>query len=181
MQVMMKKEEITMLPGGSSSICWAGYCYGPEIMVSIFPLTMLPGETVSGCFAHFGPNGCRGETVIRWTFFSESDPSDSMSVTVHYSTFPSALANLPDSPGSMGIAGPIPADNRIILRHSIPPGKEGRIELRNQAGQIVIDSGTIFLSGTVVFNSGELSSGIYFCTLVVDRKRVMTRKVPVYH
>jgi hypothetical protein len=179
--VMMKKEEISMCPGASSSICWAGYCYGPGMMISTFSLSMLPGETVSGCFGHFGPYGCRGLSVIRWTFFNRSDPSDSMSMTVQYSTFPSATGVIPGPLFTLAAAGPIPADNQIVIRHALPPGNQGRIKLRDPSGKTVSSSGVVILSGTVAFNAAGLSPGAYFCTLEIDGTALKTIKVLVCH
>jgi hypothetical protein len=179
--VMMKKEEISMCPGASSSICWAGYCYGPGMMVSTFPLSMLPGETVSGCFGHFGPYGCRGVSVIRWTFFNRAVPTDSMSVTVQYSTFPSATETIPDPMFTLAAAGPIPADNQIVIRHTLPPGKQGRIKLRNFSGTTVSSCEAVILSGIVAFNATGLSSGVYYCTLEIDGTTITTIKVLVCH
>ncbi|MCX6304333.1 MAG: hypothetical protein NT040_05150 [Bacteroidetes bacterium] len=181
LRVMMKKEEITMLPETSSSICWAGYCYGPEMMVSSEPLVMLPGETVSGCFGHFGPHGSRGVSVIRWTFFNESSPADSVSMTAHYATFPFATENIPASPIVFSAGGPIPANDQLILNYTLPPGKPGKIELRNTYGNLVSAGQMVSLSGTVTFCTAHLPSAIYYSTLVVDGKPVSTKKVPVCH
>ncbi len=180
-EVMMKKEELIMLPGGSSSICWAGYCYGPDMTLSTFPLSMLPGETVSGCFGHFGPNGCRGESVVRWVFFSQANPSDSVSITVHYLTYPAGTEPVSGNPCSLSFGGPNPANHQIIVRHSLPPGHQGRIDLRNQAGMIVSASEPVSLSGSVKYPTEDLPSGIYFCTLWVDEKPIITRKAFVIH
>jgi len=180
-RVMMKKEEIVMLPGASSSICWAGYCYGPEMTVSTFPLDMPPGDTVSGCFGHFGPNGCRGVSIIRWTFFNESDPNDSLSITVQYSTFPSATKNISDPDNYLSVAGPVPAHDQIVIRYSLPAGKSGRIELRNPSGKVVSVSGSVILAGTFTFSTPGLPSGIYYCSLKFDGNQVITRKIPVWN
>jgi len=181
LQVMMKKEELSMLPGASSSICWAGYCYGPAMMVSTFPLSILPGETVSGCFGHFGPNGCRGVCVIRWTFFKESNPSDSISITAHYSTYPASTGEIQTPQYILAAAGQVPADNQIAVRYALPQGKTGRMELRNPAGTIVSQSEMISLAGMVTFKTRELPPGVFFCTLLVDGNPVATRKVAVCH
>ncbi len=181
LQVMMKKEELSMLPGASSSICWAGYCYGPAMMVSTFPLSILPGETASGCFCHFGPNGCRGLCVIRWTFFKESDPSDSISITVHYSTYPTSTSNKQTPHYILAAAGQVPANNQIAIRYAIPPGTSGRIELRSPSGTPVECSESVSSEGTVFFRISELPSGIFYCTLLVEGNPVVTRKVAVCH
>jgi hypothetical protein len=181
MRVMMKKQEISMLPETSSSICWAGYCYGPEMMVCIEPLIMQPGELVSGCFGHFGPHGSRGVSIIRWTFYNQANPSDSLSVTVRYSTYPTGINHIQSQPYSLASAGPVPADNTIKLKYMLPPAEKGRIELRNNTGKLVATHEDILLSGISSFNSQNLPSGVYFCTLVVDGKPCLTRKIPVYH
>jgi hypothetical protein len=179
--VMMKKEEISMLPETISSICWAGYCYAPEIVISSYSLTIPPGETVSGCFAHFGPHGSRGVSTIRWTFFLKSDPNDSLSVTVHYSTYPAATGNIPDPQFSISPSGPVPADNQIGIRYSVPPQIPGRITLRNPAGKLISVRELDSRAGTVIYNTTDLPSGIYYCTLVIDGKAVKTMKIPVCH
>ncbi|MEI6434316.1 MAG: T9SS type A sorting domain-containing protein [Bacteroidota bacterium] len=181
LQTLMKKEELNMLSGTNASICWAGYCYGPEVMISLFPLSISAGETVSGCFGHFAPNGSRGVSSMRWVFFNEANPNDSLSVTVHYSTFPSSVEKIPDQKYSLSFAGPIPATRQIIANFVLPSGKQGHIELINAAGKSVSHSGFVNLSGTVQFSVSDLPSGFYYCSLVVDGKLIITRKVPVSH
>ncbi|MEI7897746.1 MAG: T9SS type A sorting domain-containing protein [bacterium] len=179
--VSMKKQEISMLPGGSSSICWGGYCYGPEMMVSTFPLAIAPGETVSGCFGHFGPNGCRGVSVVRWVFFNNANPSDSLSVTVHYSTFPAATGQVKVPQFTFSSAGMVPADNQIVLRYSVPKDEPANVVLYNESGRFISSCGGLTGEGTVKFNTAELPSGVYFCTLVLGGKPTSTKKIPVRH
>ena len=179
--VMMKKEDISVPEGATSSICWAGFCNRPDIYVSEVPLLMKAGETVSGCFGHFIPNGYRGISIVRWTFFKESDPLDSVSLTVHYSTFPTGMEKNPEILYTFEMASPTPADYQIILRYALPPGKHGHAELRNLAGNVVAGSEPLFLSGEVVFNTRSLPTGLYCCSLLIDSQPVITRKVPVYH
>lgn len=170
-----------MLPETSSSICWAGYCYGPEMMVSSEPLIMLPGETASGCFGHFGPHGSRGVSVIRWTFFSESNPNDSVSLTVQYSTYPAAVGSIGPLRHSITPACSLPADHQLVFRCSLPAGSHGVLQLRNQEGKTVAVNSMVPTSGTSEFNTSDLPSGIYYCTLVVNGKPAASLKVPVCH
>jgi hypothetical protein len=181
LNVLMKKEEIDMLPEASTSICWAGYCFDPTIMISMFPLSMPQGETVSGCFGHFAPNGGRGVSVVRWTFFKADNPNDSISVTSHYSTYPSAIEDLTGGDLLLTNAGPNPANDKVVLRHSLPQGKAGRIELRSLYGNLVSSAGNISLSAFAVFNTEALDPGLYFCSLIIDGKNAATIKVQVHH
>ena len=181
LRVFMKKEEIVMLPETSSSICWAGYCYGPAMMVSTEAVVMLPGETTSGCFGHFGPHGSRGVSVIRWTFFNESDPADSISMTAHYSTFPAATGDMNTPQYLLSFVSRTPADNQFVVRYSMPPGCHGMIELLNSTGRIIVVSEKVFLSGTQALGTAQLPPGTYFCVLKINGISVSTKKFLVSH
>ena len=141
---------------------------------------MLAGDTVYGCFGHFAPNGCRGISTVRWTFFKETDPTDSVSVTAHYSTFPATTGNKPVPEYTFNVPGYGQPDGQVAARYALPPGKTGRAELRNITGKIVAATGSLFLSGSVSLSTGNLATGLFFCTLVVDGRPVITRKVSVY-
>ena len=181
LQVMMKKEEIALVPGTNSSLCWGGYCYGPEMTVSTFPLEMPPGDTLSGCFAHYGPNGSRGVSTIRWTFFDESNPSDSISLTVQYSTYPLATGGIQGLQEIMFKAGPVPASGQVVATHALPAGMQGRVNLLNSSGKLVSGSGPVTHSGTVIFQVSGLPPGVYYASLLIDGRPVATRKIPVHH
>ena len=181
LQVLMKKQEIYMSTLANASICWAGYCFGPETNTALFPLTMQPGDTVEGCFGHFAPYGTRGVSTIRWTFFNQANVNDSISVTVNYSIFPTAVTENSIQIGSLAFAGRIPADDQILVKYSLPPGKQGRIEMRNSSGRMLSFRETTFNSGTARFNANDLSSGIYFLTLSIDGIPIVTKKAPILH
>ena len=159
LRVLMKKEEISMLPGTVSSICWAGYCYGPDMMVSTFPLNMDPAQSDTGCFSHFGPNGQRGTSVVRWTFFSEADPNDSVSVTAHYATYPAAVEEIAGPEFFLSHAGAHPASDLLKLRYGMPPGKKGDIFLYTPDGSLVAQSGPLRGTGTVEFRLTQIPAG----------------------
>lgn len=181
LRVMMKKEDVYLVPGASASMCWAGYCYDPKIVVSNFSLSMPPGETVYGCFGHFAPCGGKGVSIIRWTFFSEANPLDSISITAHYSTFPAAIEDKTVRASILEYGASNPANDQIVLKHSLPPGKTGRIELRNNSGKLISCIENVSLTNTAIFDTMRLTSGMYFCSLLIDGKNVATLKTPIHH
>jgi hypothetical protein len=180
-RVRMKKQEISMIPGTNCSICWAGYCYGPEMVVSTFPLTMAPAQSDTGCFTHYGPSGKRGTSIVRWTFYNEANPGDSISITVHYITYPAAVGETSDPGARLGIAGPLPANENLILRHDIPSGKSGRIGLFSLSGAMVSESLPVAGQGTAVIKTAGLPSGTYITRILLDGQPVISRKVAVSH
>jgi hypothetical protein len=181
MQILMKKEDVSLIPGASSSICWAGYCYDSSVTVSVFPLSLVAGDTSSGCFGHFAPRGGRGESVVRWTFYAASDPTDSVSVTAHYATYPASAGFLAGPEFRFAPAGPVPADRRAAFGITLPPGRTGRVSLCNASGAPVTAPGDVPFGGRVDFDTSELPAGIYFATLFIDGNPVSTRKIVVVH
>jgi hypothetical protein len=181
LQVLMKKQEVYMSTPANASICWAGYCFGPETTTALFPLLMNPGDTVEGCFGHFAPYGTRGVSTIRWTFFDQSNVNDSISVTVNYSIFPTAVAENSDLKCSLTFAGPVPANDHLPIKYFVPQGKQGRIDLRNSSGQIISFRETQLNSGTIMFNTANLSSGQYLLILSIDGTPVVIKKAFVLH
>lgn len=165
LRVQMKKEELSMLPGTVSSICWAGYCYGSEMTVSTFPLIMDPMQSDTGCFSHFGPAGQRGTSVVRWTFFHEANPSDSISITAHYATYPAAVEEPSGPEFFLSHAGNNPSGGPVKLRYGLPPGKTGDILLCRPDGRPVAQSGTLTGTGTVEFRPGSLPAGTLLARL----------------
>lgn len=173
-RVQMKKEEISMLPGTVSSICWAGYCYGPAMMVSTFPLTMDPAQSDTGCFSHFGPAGQRGTSVVRWTFFNEADPNDSVSVTAHYATYPAAVEEPAAQKVFLRHAGSNPASDLLKLRYGLPPGRKGEILLYAPDGSRVAESGPLNGTGTVEFRLNRLPAGALLARLRIEGEPATT-------
>ncbi|HNY03943.1 MAG TPA: hypothetical protein PKG48_15210, partial [Bacteroidales bacterium] len=90
--ILCKKTEINLLNNIEVTMCWAGGCYSASTYISPNAQAIDPGATnteFSGHYtnANFNPIGS-GESMIRWTFFDRTNPNDSVSVTVKYTTFP---------------------------------------------------------------------------------------------
>jgi hypothetical protein len=102
-------------------------------------------------------------------------------VTVHYTTYPASVGNLQDQRYSLSAAGALPANDRAAFNYSLPQGKLGRLEFRGPAGNLISVSAALCNSGKTTFSTAELPPGVYYATLVIDGKFVVTKKVPVFH
>ncbi|HNY01525.1 MAG TPA: hypothetical protein PKG48_03000 [Bacteroidales bacterium] len=179
LRVMMKKEPIAMLPGATASICWAGYCYFPETIESLVPLVMAPAETDTGCFSHYGPNNQRGTSIVRWTFFDQGNPSDSVSFTAYYATYPAGTGENRLAGGGLTCGGFRCTDNRIFVGYRLSPGEEGRIELRNLAGNQISGPVAVTGIGQVEFDAAAIPGGICLASLVKGGRAPGTLKILV--
>ncbi|HHN48012.1 MAG TPA: T9SS type A sorting domain-containing protein [Bacteroidales bacterium] len=88
LNLLVKKEELEILPGTFNSFCWAGSCYPPFIFVAPDMLTLGPGETSSGddFYGEYSPEQQVGFSDIRYTFYDSENINDSVSVIVRYNT-----------------------------------------------------------------------------------------------
>jgi hypothetical protein len=102
--LLVKKQELDVLPGTFNSFCWAGSCYPPFIFVSPDVLTVGPGQTTSGddFYGEYSPENQIGITDIRYTFFDSENVNDSVSVIVRYKTINENIMKVHDATGLPG-------------------------------------------------------------------------------
>lgn len=95
LNVKVKKVELYQVSGAMNVFCW-GLCYPPDIYVSPDPLVIGPGMTNTSDFhGEFFPSGTTGASLLRYVFFDEAYPADSVCYNVKYSTEPpSAISNI---------------------------------------------------------------------------------------
>jgi hypothetical protein len=171
---MAKKSEINTVPGASGSICWAGYCYPPEISESLYPLKLDSGESATGCFAHFSQQGNIGESIIRWTYFISDIPDDSVCVTVNYQVWPAGTGNLSEKAGMFSLPYPNPAGQQVNIRRHGSIDGEFTLTVFDPVGRMVFKDS--FPAGTPVFSlhTGSLPSGVYRYSINLGAQTVST-------
>jgi hypothetical protein len=177
--VVVKKVEITILPGTLNSFCW-GLCFPPNIFVSP-PKSIGPLTTDSSDFSgHYNPLGVLGASVVRYVFYDEANPSDSACVNVSFHAVPVGIHNLA-SKSLLGSAYPNPANSTVSINYTLSTGDAGSILLRNVLGTLVKEIDLSGNEGRVSAFVGDLPEGIYFYALQVDGKAVGTRKLIIRH
>lgn len=175
--VMLKKVELSMMPGTASLFCW-GLCFSPTVFVSPNPLTIFAHSTDSLNFSgHYLPQGVPGMSVIRYVFYDERNPSDSVCFNVNFHAYPLGVQD--PSKTALLSAYPNPASGNVTITYTAT--QAGSIVIRNLLGEIVTEIGVDGASGKVVFDAGELNSGIYFYSLVTGGDAVATKKLIVRH
>jgi hypothetical protein len=172
--VMAKKVEVNQVPGASASICWAGYCYPPDVNESLYALQLNSGESATGCFAHFSQQGSIGISTIRWTYFISDIPDDSVCVTINYQLWPEGIDNQFKTAGNFSLPYPNPANQQVNIRRDGSVDGDFTLSVFDPVGRIVLKD--FFTAGTSVFSwyTGRLPSGIYYYSLNLGT-RIVTR------
>jgi hypothetical protein len=174
-----KKVELVLANGAAGSICWAGFCYNPSIYESLHPLALDAGEEKVGCFAHFTPGGTIGESLVRWVFYDRDNPSDSVSVTINYITYPTAINEVDSGAGYLSAPFPNPADKEVSFHYSLPTGSDAELVIRSLGGKLMKKERVSFTRNVVRLNTSSFVNGVYYCTLMVEGKATATRRLVV--
>ncbi len=184
--IFCKKSDLSMMDSTESTMCWAGGCYPSWVTVSNSPQTIGAGETVTDFSGHYVWTGKKlgfrtGESVIRWVFYNAINITDSVSLTVYYTTYGAGLNEAGIGPTALSNGYPNPANSQVTIGYSVPAGTDGTIVIRDVLGSAKKTVRLDAASGKVSINTSDLSSGIYFYSLEVNGKTAQTKKLVVRH
>jgi hypothetical protein len=175
--VMLKKVEISMVPGTASLFCW-GLCFSPTVFVSPDPITINGNATNETDFSgHYLPSGMSGMSVIRYVFYDERNPNDSVCFNTNFQAYPLGIGNAGSNAALS--AYPNPASAKVTVDFSVAGNATAKVVLRNILGETVNEIAAT--AGKVTFDVSQLNAGIYFYSLVVNGESVATKKLVVRH
>jgi hypothetical protein len=177
--VMVKKVETSMVPGTASLFCW-GLCFAPSVYVSPDPLTINGNTTNETDFSgHYLPSGIPGMSVIRYVFFDQRNPNDSVCFNTNFQAYPLGISGLT---GTNALSAyPNPASSKVTIAFAGMESASGKVIIRNLLGENVKEIAVSGTSGKVLFDATDLNSGIYFYSLVINGNAVATKKLVVRH
>lgn len=178
--VLVKKVEISLVSGSMNTFCW-GLCFAPNVYISPDPITVNALTTDSVNFSgHYNPFTFTGASVIRYVFYVQSNPNDSVCINVTYDALYVGINNQ-TAKNILSGAYPNPANNTVNFNYSLNTGNEGSVIIRNLVGSVVKKSILTGAEGKLSVITGDLPEGIYFYSLDVDGKTMTTRKLIVRH
>jgi hypothetical protein len=179
--VLCKKQELTMLDSTQTFICWANFCYAPSVIISANAQPVAAGETYSGfkgIYAHVSYNNITiGESVVRWVFLDMENPNDSVSVTVRYTTFPVGIGEEDTSDDQMFTMSPNPTAGAVFIGYPAHPASSGTILIQNMQGIVVHSQKFPPNANHASLDISHLKDGIYLCSLLIDGIRTHTKKL----
>jgi hypothetical protein len=176
--VKAKKVQISLTDPAYVTFCWAGGCYPPTTFVSPSGTPMAAGTTNTEFSGHYTPESVSGMAIIRYVFFDEANPNDSVCVNVNYSAFPLGVEETAATAG-LSNAYPNPATGMVTIAYSVPAGSTSTLLIRNILGATVKSEILTGTSGKVTINTADLSDGIYFYSLLVNGEAAVTKKLVV--
>lgn len=184
-EVLCKKTQMKMHDSTEVTMCWAGGCYPATTFISPNAQQMAPGQTVTDFVGHYLQLAFSalksGESVVRWTFYDQSNHADSSSVVVKYDSYPLGVAENSGRTSSLSNVYPNPASAQAVVSYELPSASTGALIVRNMIGKEVYRQELSSSRGKAVINTVGFNDGLYFCTLLADDKPLHTKKMVVKH
>lgn len=175
--VKVRKEEISVVPGSSNMFCFASQCYGDYTLVSQDSVNILPGGVDSTFSGEYFPFGNEGVTVIRYTFFNMDDNSDTASVTIRYT---GTLSTHDITVNGMSAPYPNPASERVYFNYYPETNNVNRkVIIHDLTGRVIREAIIPEGQGVMEIELTGVDSGIHFYSYITNQGIVFTKKLVV--
>ncbi|MBE0662958.1 MAG: T9SS type A sorting domain-containing protein [Bacteroidales bacterium] len=169
--LLVKKQELEILEGSMNTFCFNQLCFPPHVMVAPYPLLVPPGVTTGDIdfYGDYYPFGISGHSLIRYTFFIEQNPNDSLSVVIKYITGNVGISEHFASKSKISKPYPNPASSSVSFDLDLPlqVGDAG-IVIRNLLGAEVMRFPVNNRTGRITLPVEQLTEGLYFYTLTIQ-------------
>jgi hypothetical protein len=180
--VKVRKKELMITQGTANYFCWAN-CYTPPVFVSPTGID-IPGDSVCHNFSgDYKAQGHVGNSYVLYTFFNISNANDTISVVVEYDCSLSGIGTVSSENVEFSNAYPNPAGDQTFFSFNLPTTavNNSEIVLRDMLGNLVSYLRIIEKNGTIKLPTDKLNNGVYFYSLVIDEKVVLTKKLIIRH
>lgn len=177
--VIAKKFEVSVIPGSTNLFCWL-LCFPPFIFEAPSPDTLSPGEISSEFSGHYTAAGNAGITIMRYTFFDQNNPADSVCFYTHFFASTVGVEEIGNEKVSVSNAYPNPASSQTSFDYVLPQSaSSASIKIHNLLGAIVREVVLTDRSGKVTINISNLNDGVYFYSVIVNNQTIETKRLIV--
>lgn len=178
--VKVKKIVKNQIPGSESSFN-LDVPYSASVYQSSGFVQTEPGKADTSFRGDYNPNGNAGTTIIRYVFFSKNDKNDSAWVDLAYSGTLNVSQTI-EKPLKLSNPYPNPAGLFAKFNYSLPKEyKKAAVEIFDLLGNRVLVQEINDSEGVLEVNTSAINNGIYFYSLVIDDRTVLSRKMVIKH
>ncbi len=169
--------------------CTGTLCYSPQTATTWYPtgsgqtinaMSNLPsGPGTYGIAAHYDvcPTFCNTDFTVKYVLYNTFGTPDTSFVTINYVCTSGIDENAQEV---NAIAFPNPASSTLSINYSIKESyNHGKIIVFNMLGKQVKELVISDKQAVAKLNVSDLTAGIYFYSLVIDDKTMVTKKLIV--
>lgn len=177
--VKVKKEEISVTPGSMNTFCWVT-CWANFIFVSPAGVTIEPGVTITEFSGDYIPLNNPGVTIMRYTFFDDANPNDSVHFFTHFNAGTVGVDELSFRKATFSNPYPNPARNQVSFDYTLPMTvNTASIKIHNLLGSVVKELQINDRSGKITIDVSDLNEGFYFYSVAVNNEILETKRLVI--
>jgi len=176
----VKKVETNVLPGTMNTFCFNGQCYPPNLYETPGAILLATGDTsqAQDFYGEYSPNEVVGTSIVTYVIFNEANPNDSVYVEVSYISTTTSIKPFVSKKIEFSNPFPNPATTYTMFNYNIPfDFNKASLEFRNLIGTVVKEVSIVEKNGKLTIELNDITEGIYFYTLVIDNKVILSRKM----
>lgn len=179
--VRVKKAYVSIIPGSMNTFCW-GACYDSSTYISGDIISIAAGASNQNDFiGDYFPKGHLGQSTIRYTFYDNTNPNDSVCVNVVYGATPASIQEATPMV-EFSNAYPNPASSIVYFNYTLRPGSyNAEIVISDLLGGEAIRQKIPIGGSKSSIDVSSLTSGVYFYSLKINGEPQFTRKLIIKH
>ncbi len=183
--IKVKKTIIALNDAGATVyFCTDVNCYSPSQTLS-YAVNLNASGGNDQLTTDFNPNGVAGVTSVRYAVINQANMNDSAFFIIDYNVSCSAAGiNAPiNVKPSVSNPAPNPASSFFAVNYKLGSANStgAKMVVYNLLGDRVMETNVEEIEGTIKMDISSLDQGIYFCSLEMDGKMLVTRRLVVTH
>jgi hypothetical protein len=177
--VKAKKEEIYVVPNSMNTFCWV-VCWANFIYVSPMGVEIGSGVTIDEFSGDYMPQENPGVTIMRYTFFDDANPNDSVHFFAEFNAGTVGIADPVSKTVSFSNPYPNPARSQVSFDYTLPVNSSNaHVKIHNLLGSVVKEVQLWDSSGKVTIDVSSLNEGFYFYSVTVDNEVLETKRLVI--
>jgi hypothetical protein len=185
--IKIKRYLLQYTSGQDVYYCFGTNCYTANSSPAFIPtqnVTLSPGGTLPngagtyGLKTDFDDNNVIGNSLVRYTLYDVNNASDSLSFTINYEVGSVGIKQIEQVRYTMSSCMPNPAKNYTNIIYEIKNfNGNAKLILNDIIGNKLKDFKIEEPSGNLKIDLTEFNKGIYFYTLQINNKNMVSRKL----
>lgn len=167
MDISLKRTEVNVVTNTKNNTCWvtcpANYLSAGDQVVYLAPTmsTLAAGASDLTFAPKFKANGTQGISIIRYTFFDDANPNDSLAIVIVYNHQTAAsIATLDLKSFTMA---PNPAQDYTAISFEALNNENVRLDILDLNGKVILSQNNLINQGLnqIRVETSALPQGVY--------------------
>jgi hypothetical protein len=166
----------------STFFCWGEECFDQDTHILPTSKKLAPGEESAAFLAVLEAGITEQFSTVTYIFYDRDNPSNAVTYELNYNVEEKESKGLlyESEDITLSDAYPNPVSDKAIIQYRFfDETKDAKILIHNVLGSIVGEYKLLPVENQIKISTLELNPGVYFYTLYLDNKGLVTKKLIV--